>query len=301
MANLGSLTPFTTSATALSNLVLVSPQSTIGYQPQNPNDQTGQTTQQPPALLFHYEGEQTVKVKSDITDHWVEDNTAIQDQIAQRPVMITTHGFIGELNDIPPLAIGTIQEILNKLTVISSYTPQLTETALIAYDTAFQLYQTAQNAVNAAVSTWGTVNSQNGENVIGSNGFNQGVFDPETGQITGNQNKQQLAFQQFYGYWTNRYLFTVQTPWAIFTNMAIDELTAVQSEETRMITDFQVTFKQMRFANTLTLLGQQSITQGRLSFQSQAETSLGNGTPNPSNSMASGLHNFYPTQFPGVP
>src|SRR5271170_7629799 len=119
-----SLSTATTGITALSNLIVVSPQSTTGYQPQNPPSASGviSTAQQPPAILFHYEGEQTVALESDITDHYIEDNTAIQDQIALKPVMITTHGFIGELNDVPPSFLSLLQSASQKLTTISAYT-----------------------------------------------------------------------------------------------------------------------------------------------------------------------------------
>jgi len=97
MANLSVLSSSTTSMTALSNLALVVPQvaglfassanpkNTVGYQPQNPQNLLGQIGGGQPALLFHYEGEQRATIESDITDHYVEDNTAIQDQIALRP------------------------------------------------------------------------------------------------------------------------------------------------------------------------------------------------------------------------
>lgn len=248
MANLSGISSATTAATALSNLILVSPQQTTGYQPQS-SDST--QNQQPPSLLFHYEGEQTVALESDITDHYVEDNTAIQDQIALKPEVITTHGFIGELNDVPPAALQLLQQAANKLTTIGAYAPALSATALIAYDEAFLLYQVGANAVNSAVSAWSSINGSNGENVIGSSGLGTGTFNAATGQISGNQTKQQVAFQQFYGYWKSRTLFTVQTPWAIFQNMAIKSLRAIQDAETRMITDFEVSFKMIRFSYTV--------------------------------------------------
>lgn len=271
MANLSSLAPITTAATALSNLILVSPQSTIGYQP-TPSataPDTGVTLQNPPALLFHYEGEQTVALESDITDHYVENNTAIQDQIALRPETITTHGFIGELNDIAPAALQAVQAIANKLTIIGAYTPVLSATALLAYNEAFQAYQIADNAVNAAVSAWSSITGGGGESVIGSNGLT----------VKSNQTKQQTYFQQFYGYWRSRTLFTVQTPWAVFQNMAIKSLRAIQDAETNMITDFEVSFKTIRFAQTISLTGFQITYQGRAG--SQAATLINNGTSTP--------------------
>jgi len=242
------LSNFTTTATALSNLILVSPQATQGYQPISPSVLVGPQAPKPPALLFHYEGEQTAALESDITDHYIEDNTAIQDQIALRPVMVTTHGFIGELNDVVPINSPILQAALQKLTVLTAYTPELTTAALIAYNQAFQAYQIGASAVNSAISAWSSINGTGGENVIGPGGISSNTVNIFNGQVANNQTKQQVAFQQFYAYWQARWLFTVQTPWAVFQNMAIQRMRAIQSAETNVITDFEVSFKMIRTA-----------------------------------------------------
>lgn len=241
-----------TTATALSNLILVTPQTTVGYQPQL----KGQTTAQGKALLFHYEGEQSATLESDITDHFVEDNTAIQDQISLKPETITTNGFIGDLNNVVPAALQPLQAAATKLGSISAYTPGFSETALLAFNEAAFAYQLAVNVASSAISSWQSVNG-GGEAVVGSSGI--------TNTGLASQSPQQIAFQQFYAYWKNRTLFTVQTPWAIFQNMAIKTLRAVQSAETNVITDFEVTFKIMRFATTNVQFSQS--VQGQLNSQ----------------------------------
>lgn len=277
MASLSSLAPITTLATSLSNLILVSPSATNGYQPQNPPDASGNvsTANQPPSLLFHYEGEQTVTLQSDITDHYIEDNTAVQDQIAIKPVKITTHGFIGELNNIPPAALALLQTAALKLTAVQAYTPALTIAAQQAYAQSFLLYQTASNAQNAAVSAWSSLSGgeSGGTSVISGSTFTHSV---------GNQNKQQVAFQQFFGYMNRRTLFTVQTPWAIFQNMAIESLRAIQDAETRVITDFELTFKGLRFASTAYTSGAAPVSGGRSASQRASLTNLGKSSPVPS-------------------
>lgn len=293
MANLlGSITPFTTAITALSNLLLVSPQKTIGYQPQNaPNaDGSPSTSSLPPALLFNYEGEQAVSLESDITDHYVEDNTAISDQIALKPETITTHGFIGELNDVAPSLLAPVQAIANRLVTIGAYTPSLSITALNAYNTAFQLYQIAQNAKHTIVSGLASLSGSGGESVITGAGIS----------VEANQNKQQTYFQQFYGYWKSKTLFTVQTPWAVFQNMAIKSFRAIQDADTDVITGFEITFKIIRTASTLTTL-QASLGAGR--FSSQAASLIGSGlqTPPPSLGVDTALGNSYPGSFTGIP
>jgi hypothetical protein len=268
--NLNALSANTTAATAISALVLVTPQTQVGYQPQNsPNaDGSASTAQNPPSILFNYEGEQTVSIESDITDHYVEDNTAIQDQIALKPEIITTHGFIGELNDVAPFGLQTAKLAAEKLTTITGYTPQLSETATLAYNEAFFAYQLAQSAVNSAVSAWSSLAGGEGQ-----------------------QTKQQIYFQQFYGYWKSRTLFKVQTPYGIFQDMAIQRLRAIQDDQTRTITDFEVTFKKIRTATTFLIASQISYS-GRLNSQAGDLINQGTTSGTPSISMAQGLVNM---------
>lgn len=296
MSNISTLVTGTTAINALSNLVVVSPQNVTGYAPQNAgvvnNNQTanqlpnlssvqallsgttsfsGLLPKQQPSLVFHYEGEQSVTFESDITDHFIENNTFIQDQIALRPEIITTHGYIGELNDIAPFFLAPVKAVADKLTAIGAYLPQISATAQIAYNEAFFAYQTLYNAANAAVNTasalgnLGSSNSNSGETVIGNSGIT----------YSKNQTKQQIAFQQFYAYWANRVLFTVQTPWAVFQNMAIKTVRAIQDADTAVITDFEITFKRIR---TITSASENSKQVANRANAQQAQNAVtGNG------------------------
>ena len=277
-------------ALGLSNLILVSPQSTIGYQAQNFPSWKNDSSAQPPAILFNYEAEQSVSLSSDVTDHYIEDNTAIQDQVALKPETITTSGFIGELNDVAPAALIPLQTVAEKLVAIGAYAPQISETAAIAYAKAFQLYQVGSSLANSAVSSWASLTGGGAQTVINGATTQQDI----TNQTNKSQTKQQIYFQQFYGYWKNRALFTVQTPWAVFQDMIIQSLRAVQDAETRMITDFEITFKLMRFASTQSVanigLYDSNDSQGRLLSQSSEEVDLGTSSVETSNvSFASQL------------
>lgn len=268
MADVSSIT---TQITSLSNLLLVSPQNTVGYQPQA----SGSLKAAGNPIVFNYEGEQTSVLESDITDHYIEDNTAIQDQIAIRPEIITTHGYIGELNDIAPFFLQNLQSLANKLTIVSGYFPQFSVTALNAYNEAVFASDTALSAANSAISTIeslaGVFTGSNGQSVIGSNGIS----------VSLGQNKQQAAYQQFYAYWRNRTLFTVQSPWAVFQNMAIKSLRAIQDAETNVITDFEVQFKMIRVASTTTATPTLD-SLGRLIYQGESSVNLGTSSLSPS-------------------
>src|SRR5271163_4191719 len=105
----------TTAQLITTALALVTPQANIGYKPQS---LTGAVL---PTLLFHTEGENVAHLQSDITDHFIEDNTAINDQIALKPEMVTVHGFIGELNDVFPVGTPTNPTITAALLDVESF------------------------------------------------------------------------------------------------------------------------------------------------------------------------------------
>ncbi len=241
--DISNISDITTAATTLSNLILVSPQNVKGYQPQNANGNTSSSP--PPSFVFNYEGEQAVALQSDITDHFVEDNYGIQDHWALRPEVFTTHGFVGELTNILPEDLLKIKPIVDKFSILGAYAPELSTAAQIALTNASFIYSIGANVAKNAVSLWDNLNG------IGSGGTTVidgvSVFQPRP-----NQSKQQVMFQQFYGYWRNRTLFTVQTPWAIFQNMAIRSVRAIQDANSQYITDFEVSFKLLRTASTIT-------------------------------------------------
>ena len=251
MGNISSLADISSAAGGLSGLILVTPQQNSGYQPQNLLVSNLSPQQLPPGFLFDYEGEQTVTLESDITDHFVENNTVINDQIALHPELITTQGFVGELNDIVPAPLKPLKAVADKLMVVSAYTPVLTAAAILAYDEAAFAYSVAINTANAVVSAWKSVSTQN---------------------------KQQKAFQLFYGYWQMRTLFTIQTPWAIFDSMAIKTIKSVQDEKSEGVTNFECTFKKIRFA----AIGNNTVYsdfQGRSAAQASGLVDNGTTTP----------------------
>lgn len=242
--DLSALASATTGVTALSSVILVSPQQSFGYQPQTSIPVAGLTgpAQEPATLLFHYEGEQSVTLEADITDHFIEDNTTLQDQVALKPIIINTHGYIGELNDVVPPALAPLKKYAEKLTVIGAYTPELSASAIEAYNQAAFIYSAGAALRDSLVSKWSGLE---------------------------NQTKQADKFLQFSGYFSARVLFTVQTPWGAYKNMVIKSLRAIQDAETKVITDFEVSFKQLRFATTEVIENPTS-SQGRGANQSAA-------------------------------
>ena len=209
------------------------------------------TTGQPPELesssmLFHIEADNTMTLSSEITDHVVEDNTVVSDQIATKPELITVRGLIGELNTVLPESLQIVREAQEKLILVSGYVPDLTVEALRVLNAAEQAYRLTQNLTSQF-----------------SEGFGGDAI----------QNKQQIFFQKFYSYWQSKTLFTIQTPWTILNDMAIQTLKSSQGEDTESLSEFEITFKKIRFAATVYESDKQS--SGRA--ENQSASSQNNG------------------------
>lgn len=274
-------------ALSLSNLILVTPQD-LGYQPQNPDNPDGTISkaEPPPAILFHYEGEQSLTIEADVTDHYIEDNSAIQDHIALKPEIVNTQGFIGELNNVPPKGLDIIKEVADRLTTVTAFAPALSATAQNVYNQASAGYQLFKNVKNSAVSAWNSLsgNQESNVSIIGEDGLIIGE----------NQNKQQVAFQQFYGYMQSRTLFTVQTPWCVIKDMTLTRLHPVQDATTKQMTTFEVSFKRIRMAKTQisSVFGIRAL-DGRAAQQASSLIDLGTSAPLESGSISDSFGSLF--------
>lgn len=202
---------------ALSNRVLVAPQG----------------VRQVEAFSFDFKGDDIVDMENDVADHWLEDNTAVQDHIGVRPTIVVLKGTIAELS----ASGGLLTTIVNLLTslesplqqlpaYLGSYTPGVTNTISKAISQAQNVAVQMQQAMARA--------SQIANLLPG----------------VPSANKQQAAFAQLSAYRNARILVRVFTPFQLFSNMAIINLKAVQNEKTKMASEFIITFKQMNFIGT---------------------------------------------------
>lgn len=260
----------TADISSISSLILVRPGVNIGYQPQARPSKYGDVPPNPPKFLFNQEGENIAESSSEITDHYVENNTAIQDHIALKPLMISVQGFVGELIsdqlDFAPGLDEGLNYIEGKLTPLSQYAPDFTNDVLRFRNTATRIAQTTELIKDTV------------ENV------KEGL----------NSTQQQDAFNLFYSYQQNRILFTVQTPWAVFTDMALENIRTIQNDETRFMTSFELSFKQMNFVRTSKIEPDSSVSEfdGRSLAQSRPELETGQSIPTTELSFNDALGGF---------
>jgi len=218
----------TTTANKLVNKYIVSPLFQLGLA----------------GFIFDILEETRIELKADITDHYTEDNSAIQDHIAIQPTRITLRGFVGELSNIVEEERGSIQKLTEKLTQITSMVPIITNGA-----------KTIRNAlVSEKKNTADYVNTAVGTGVDLYQAF-KSLNPPKT--------KQAQAYNFFRALFESKQLVSLETPYSFYSNMAIESITAVQGRESNMITDFSISLKEFRTVKTKTINFDPEKYQGR--------------------------------------
>ncbi len=206
--------------------------------------------------VFDIVGDESMEITSDITDHYVEDNTSIQDQISLKPEKFTVHGMVAELVMLQPLQAEQAPQT-NVLPLFAPLAPVFTPASLEIQSVA---------AIGTSAQTISVVDTQS----------LSGYFSSGAGSIP--QTRQSKAFAYFYQLWKGRQLFSVETPWGIMNSMAIESLSPSQGEDSKYKTDFSITFKKIRFAQAVSvnlgqLAGRAAQQRATTTQQSKATTS----------------------------
>ena len=182
-------------------------------------------------FVFDYDGETEIQLDSDVTDHYVEDNTAVQDHVSLRPRRITLHGYVAELVFRKPAGLlGLLGSAQSGLTQLNAY---------LGVNTP-QMAQKIGSAITAATSALNTLNQTvaRAQNIIGL--FSRAGASPT---------KQQLAYSRLEALWWSRSIVTVETPFAYFRSMIIEALSFSQDPETKTWSEISVTLKEFRTAD----------------------------------------------------
>lgn len=211
-------------------------------------------------FVFDVKKEYKLNLSSDITDHYVEDNVAIQDHIGLKPIILEVTGCIGEVdlasrttknksknenkianeigvNNAKGNVFNSVDAYLGRMGSLSSFTPNINNQALDIYNTAKFGYATVSKIINL-----------DKQDKIKSGFDYTEDYDEETIKTT----KQFSYIDWFKTQWWNRASFTIVTPYGVLTDMYIMDLSASQPENTRYVTNLSIKFKQIRKAKVIT-------------------------------------------------
>ncbi len=207
-------------------------------------------------FVFDYLGEINVSMDADITDHYAEDNTAIQDHVAIRPIEVMMRGFVSELAMPKPQGVvGALAAAQSALTQVEAYLGKYTP----------GVTQTLSRAVTKVQSTVNNINQTlaKAQNIIS-------LFPGAPPSAT----KQAKAYSQLFTAMSQKLPMTIDTPYRVLHNMLIKRIAFSQPEDTKSWSDITVTLKQINFVEVLTVADNGQFA-GRLAQQAQTATNKG--------------------------
>ena len=182
-------------------------------------------------FVFDIVEDEVVELGSYITDHYVETGSPVQDHIALKPERITVRGLMGEYKHIISGKQSFLEKATQKLVTLSTYLTPLS------------------NAANSIYNTLNDTKSLSDLSLESIGGLGMDLFEAYR-DINIPQNEQQKAFIYFEGLRNARTTFTIQTPFRYYTDMAIETIRARQAGNTVDLSNFEVTFKKIRYVNT---------------------------------------------------
>lgn len=212
--------------------------------------------------MFDVRKTEQIDIEADITDHYMEDNSFINDHIVRRPVTITMSGYIGELVATKPAGIDAALAFLSSsLSAVSAYLGDYSPQTLQVMQQIISQTQSYISVATAAVNQT--------KNLI-----------KQLSNFGANLTKQQQAYQDLYALYLGNDLLSVQTPWQIFENMKIQKISFIQGEDSDSYSDISITLKEMRFSSLGIANFDGQLFDQRNEMQSSTDKALGkiNGT-----------------------
>lgn len=195
--------------------------------------------------------------KVNISKHYTENGSVINDHAVNEPDEITLTGLVGELVYRKPQGIeGALTEAASRLSTVNAYLGPLTQGAT---------QKAAQIATQAAyVANQAKAIAKRAGNVVD-------FFRGEDATLT----LQQKAYFELMALQKTHQLVWVLTPWNIHYNMLIAQVAARQDETTNDYTDFSVTLQESRFTGVETTTFDEGNYKSAIDAQSAATADAG--------------------------
>lgn len=215
-----------------------------------------------------------LKLSADITDQYVEDNTAIQDNMAIKPLQFTLKGFVAEKfynRKAEAEKLGLTNKIANtfsKLSPVASLSPTLSSYMQSAVATSTFI----EANVNKIVKSVGTVANAY-KALKGKSPKDMLDIINNLKDKTGIEN-QYYAVQRFESLLNSRTPVTVANAMGIFENLYITSVSVAQGDSP-MVSEIIVTLKQLRFTSTVLSYIDYKTYADRYAVQQAEEENLG--------------------------
>lgn len=197
------------------------------------------------AVYFDLITEHSVNIQNQITDNWLENNTAVQDGIAQSPITITLSGISGELVYVPStndkrFLRNVYDSINDQLKGITENTPLKDYVATDKLTVIPELLPPVDNI------------TQKAKNLVTQVEDNIDRYKKIASNFLRKINNNQTRLQEIYTKLkllrgTNTAL-TVETPFSTFDNMYIQSISLTQGAQNHIV-NISMTLKQLNFTD----------------------------------------------------
>jgi hypothetical protein len=186
--------------------------------------------------VFDVPSGESVDQSADITDHWIETGSFINDHAVIKPVRITLSGFVGNLvyHAPQPGELGyALSNLSSKLSEVDAYAGPFTDQYTAKAAKALERASYIANQVDAI--------AKRATNILK-------YFAGDGQQI----NPMQLAYIQLMSLMRSKQIVTCQTPWEYFPKLMIENVIPSQDESSNDMTSFTVILKEVRFSEVKT-------------------------------------------------
>lgn len=186
---------------------------------------------------FHVPESEQVKMQSEITDHYIDTGSAVQDHIARRPVVITLRGYQGEYYYTVHPIENMISKVVPVMSLVKQFKPKLAPVTE-------RIKKRREEQPLIQLSKDGKKYTKTYENKIFDKEFNSIDLFKLFQDLYKLKSAQTCAFYFFQALWESEALFSVETRWKRYDNMIIQDVTPL-GDNNADITDFSVSFKQI--------------------------------------------------------
>ena len=212
-----------------------------------------------------------LELEADITDHYTEDNSTVQDHMALKPMRYTVRGIIGEIvftplkpyeYQVPSKNISKLATATGLLSVLSPTLSSYMQTAVAAYNYVEDSYKRYAGTISnikdffSKNKTGRTINATSTKDVI-------------------KDSKQERALNEILIFQQKRTLVDIDSPYCYFSNFLI-ESAYIEQTDTIWKSELVVNLKEYRSVETLLTDIDSKAYEDRYKQQMEAEQNLGN-------------------------
>lgn len=200
---------------------------------------------------FHVPQTEMVNFENEVTDHYIDTNSAVQDHIVQKPITITVSGLVGDYfysnNEIEDM----VALITPTLALVKEFLPNITDRTVKRLTDAQSGHINLPNVQipdgNIHFQLQGEKNFE--FNIVDLFKLFQNLYKIKSAQTR--------AFIFFECLWKSRARFSIETTWKRYDNMIVQRVQA-KRDNNADITEFSITFKQISLVGVYTETIEQS-------------------------------------------